>query len=599
MKSDKIRDKFKRYFAKKLKHAWVASSSLVPENDPSVLLTTAGMQQFKPYFLGELSVKKDYHNRNLASSQKCFRTSDIDSVGDESHLTFFEMLGNFSLGGYFKDKAIEYAWNFLVKEMKIDKKRLWVTIFEGDNTVVKDFEAIKIWQKLVPKDKIQEFGRHHNWWGPPGKTGPCGPCSEIHYDLTEKPCEQKESCRPNCECGRFVEIWNLVFTEYYMDTKGDLKDLPTKNIDTGMGLERLAMIMQKCPSVFETDLFAPLMKIAAADKSLDGFQSEKEKNKRLRIVADHIKASVFLLADGVEFSNKDQGYILRRIFRRLIDQYEHIDFNLGVLVEAVISLYAPHYASLLLDRSRLLTALNIEKENYQKVLKLEVEKAYEIMSMSKNKDKKCVPHPSDRKITGEEAFNLYSTYGLTANLIRKKGFSFDEEEFKQAVEKHQQISRAGAQKKFGGVGDFGDLVARQHTATHLLHAALRKVLGENVGQMGSDLNPERLRFDFSYSQKLTEKEKLMVETIVNEKIKDSLPVSLAEMTYEQAISSGALAFFKEKYPDKVKVYTIGDFSKEICAGPHVKNTSELISFKIVSEKSSSAGVRRIKAILGK
>ncbi|MFH1366757.1 MAG: alanine--tRNA ligase [Patescibacteria group bacterium] len=599
MKSSTIREKFKKYFAKKLKHTWVASSSLIPENDPSVLLTTAGMQQFKPYFLGEASVKKDFHNRNMTSIQKCFRTSDIDSVGDEFHLTFFEMLGNFSVGGYFKDKAIEYAWSFLIKELKIDKKRLWVTVFEGDKEVVKDFESVKIWQKFVPKEKIKEFGRHHNWWGPPGKTGPCGPCSEIHFDLTQKSCGQKELCRPNCECGRFVEIWNLVFMEYFKDAKGDLKDLPTKNIDTGMGLERLTMIMQNKFSVFETDLFSSVMEKLAVDKSLDGFQSEIEKNKRLRIVTDHLKGAVFLLADGVEFSNKDQGYILRRILRRLIDQYEHTNFDLNVLVEGIIRPYAPYYPILLTNKKSIIKALYEEKDNYQKVLELEVEKVYKDLSYSKKTKDEDINSPSKRKISGKEAFNIYSTYGLTANLIRKKGFDFDEKEFNQAVEKHQVLSKAGAQKKFGGVGEYGDQVARQHTATHLLHAALRKVLGDHVKQMGSDLNPERLRFDFSHPEKLTDEEKKKVEDLVNEKINKGLDISMNEMPYEEAIKSGALAFFKEKYPEKVKVYTVGDFSREICAGPHVKNSAEIKSFKIISEKSSSAGVRRIKAVLGK
>ena len=598
MKSDRIREKFKKYFAKKLKHSWVASSSLVPENDPSVLLTTAGMQPFKPYFLGEASVKKDFHNRNLASIQKCFRTSDIESVGDESHLTFFEMLGNFSIGGYFKDKAIEYAWNFLVKELKIDKKRLWVTVFSGDKEVVKDFEAIKIWQKYISQGRIMEFGRDNNWWGPPGKTGPCGPCSEIHYDLTNKFCRQGKSCRPNCECGRFVEIWNLVFMEYFSDTKGNLKDLPTKNIDTGMGLERLAMILQNKSSVFETDLFAPILEQIKADKSFNGFQSEIEQRKRLRIMADHLKGSIFLLSDGVEFSNKDQGYILRRIFRRFINQFEKTNFDLIQLIKVVIELYSPYYPDLIKRYDIIKSFLFEEKENYQKILKLEVEKVYQEIKPLKKKKKNELVYPSGRKISGQEAFKLYSTYGLTPNLIRKKGFDFDEVEFNLEVEKHQSISRAGAQNKFGGVGEFGEKVARQHTATHLIHAALRKVLGDHVKQMGSDLNPERIRFDFSHPDKLSDEQKNKVESLVNEIIKKDLPVTVEELPYEEAIKSGALAFFKEKYPEKVKVYTVGDFSKEICAGPHVKKTSEIGSLKIISEKSSSQGVRRIKAVVG-
>lgn len=597
MKSSQIREKFKKYFAKKLRHSWVASASLVPENDFSVLLTTAGMQPFKPYFLGEASVKKDFHNRNLASIQKCFRTSDIEFVGDESHLTFFEMLGNFSIGGYFKDKAIEYAWNFLVKELKIDKNRLWITVFAGDKEVVKDFEAIKIWQKFVPHNRIIEFGREYNWWGPPGKTGPCGPCSEIHYDLTNKSCRQGKSCRPNCECGRFVEIWNLVFMEYFSDTKGNFKALPTKNIDTGMGLERLTMILQNKASVFETDLFLPILEQIKTDKSFAGLQSEIEQKKRLRIMADHLKGSIFLLADGVEFSNKDQGYILRRIFRRFIDQFEKTDFDLVRLVKGVIELYSPYYSHLIKRYEAIIRFMSEEKENYHKIIKLEVEKVYQEIKPFNKSQKDEIAYPSGRKISGQEAFKLYSTYGLTPNLIRKKGFDFDEVEFNQQVQKHQKISRAGAQKKFGGVGEFGEKVARQHTATHLLHAALRKVLGDHVQQMGSDLNPQRIRFDFSHPDKLSDEQKKEVESLVNQIIKKDLPVTVEELTYEEAVKSGALAFFKEKYPEKVKVYTVGDFSKEICAGPHVNKTSEIGSFNIVSEKSSSQGVRRIKAVI--
>lgn len=598
MKSEKIREKFINYFVKKKRHTLVPSSSLIPDNDPSVLLTTAGMQQFKPYFLGEKSVKKDFKNRHLASIQKCFRTSDIESVGDETHLTFFEMLGNFSVGGYFKEKAIEYAYNFLTKELKLDKKRLYVTVFEGDDQVVKDFEAVKIWQKYLDEDRIFGFGRQYNWWGPPGKTGPCGPCSEIHYDLTNQPCSDKKSCQPNCACGRFVEVWNLVFTQYFLDTAGVFNDLPTKNIDTGMGLERLAMIMQKEKSVFKTDLFTPLIEKAKKDPRLENLQSELEKEKSLRIIADHLRACVFLLAEGVEFSNKEQGYILRRLYRRLIDQFESPDFVLEALIDEVIDLYGPYYPVLKDSRLKIIDHLRQERENYRKVLELAVDEVFEKLNKkTKIRPKKLTA--SSRQISAEQAFQLYSTYGLTPNLIRKKGYVFNEDEFKKKIAEHQAVSRAGAEKKFGGAGELGEKVAREHTATHLLQAALRKVLGGQVKQMGSDLTEERLRFDFSYEDKLTDEQKKEVEEIVNQAIKDNLPVSFKEMSYDEAIKAGALAFFKEKYPEKVKVYSIGGFSREICAGPHVKSTGELKNFKIISEKSSAKGVRRIKAILEK
>ncbi|MDZ7798409.1 MAG: alanine--tRNA ligase [Patescibacteria group bacterium] len=596
MKSKKIREKFINYFGNKLKHTHMASSSLIPANDSSVLLTTAGMQPFKPYYLGELSVKKDFKNRNLTSIQKCFRTSDIDSVGDASHLTFFEMMGNFSIGGYFKEEAIKYAFEFLVKELKLNKKRLYATVFKGDDEVVKDFEAIKIWQNYLNQDKISEFGRKENWWGPPGKTGPCGPSSEIHYDLTGQSCSRGKDCQPNCECGRFVEIWNLVFTQYLKDAQGKFKDLPTKNIDTGMGLERLLMIMQKKSSVFQTDLFRPIIEEAKKDPQIEKLQSEIEKVKSLRIIADHIKACVFLIADGVQFSNKEEGYILRRIFRRLIDQFEGTNFSLEILVEKVIEIYNPYYPRLKEKKENILTLLRDETKTYDKILKTEVEKVFKKMGKNKKKSSEK-KKPSSRKITAQEAFQLYSTYGLSPNLIRKKGYQFNEKEFGKMVEAHKKISRAGAEKKFGGVGDLGEKVTKQHTATHLLHQALREVLGDHVKQMGSDLKPERLRFDFSHSQKMTEQEKKEVEDKVNEIIEKDLKVTCEEMPYEKAVKSDALSFFKEKYPDLVKVYKVGDFSKEICAGPHVKKTSEIGHFKIKSEKSSSKGVRRIKAVL--
>ncbi len=598
MKSEKIREKFIKYFSKKKKHTLVSSSSLVPDNDPSVLLTTAGMQQFKPYFLGETSIKRDFKNRNLTSIQKCFRTSDIESVGDEVHLTFFEMMGNFSIGGYFKEKAIEYAYEFLVKELKLDKKRIYATVFEGDDEVVKDFEAIKVWQKYINEDKIYEFGREFNWWGPPGKSGPCGPSSEIHYDLTGKPCSDDDSCKPNCPCGRFVEIWNLVFMQYFLDAKGNFNDLPTKNIDTGMGFERLAMILQKKDSLFETDLFAPIIEEAKKDKNIEKLQSEIEKNKSLRIISDHLKGCIFLISEGVEFSNKEQGYILRRIYRRLIDQFESPAFDLSPLIDVVLNLYSDIYPELKKNKKKILELLKGERDNYGKVLKLEVDKVFEKMG-KKKKVKKTLDQPSSRKISAEEAFQLYSTYGLTPNLIKKKGYQFDEKEFQKKIEEHQKISRAGAEKKFGGAGKLGEKVAKEHTATHLLHTALRKVLGDHVKQMGSDLSEERLRFDFSHGDKLTDEEKKKIEDIINQVIKDNMPVTFEEMSYKKAVESGAFAFFKEKYPEKVKVYSIGGFSEEICAGPHVKNTGELKHFKIISEKSSSKGVRRIKAVLEK
>jgi alanyl-tRNA synthetase len=604
MKSEKIREKFRKYFEKGTKHKWVESSSLIPTNDRTALFTIAGMQQFRPYFLGEKDAEKDYKTKNLISIQKCFRTTDIDLVGDETHLTFFEMLGNFSIGGYFKEEAIKYAFEFLTKILKINKKRLWPTVFEGDKKVIKDHESFKIWQKYFPSSRIKEFGREHNWWGPPGATGPCGPCSEIHYDLTQKPCSRGEKCQPNCQCGRFTEIWNLVFMQYYLDQKKKLTELPKKNIDTGMSLERLAMILQKKKSVYETDLFAPIIETILNDKYLDGFENVLEKEKRLRIISDHLRGAIFLISDGVNFGNKEQGYILRRIYRRAIDQFKYPYFSLEAVVQKIIEIYSPLYPFLANSETKIIRLFDDERVKYDKVLRLEVEELYKKIPKDLKKTKEEEKMPSLRRISASEAFHLYSTHGLTPERIRGEGFDFDQDEFKKEVEKHKNISRAGKDKKFGGHGLKKEMsesekydITKLHTATHLLQQSLKDVLGNEVKQMGSDINPDRLRFDFSFSKKLTDAEKNKVEEMVNNIIKENIAVNCETISYNEAIEAGALAYFREKYPDTVKVYQIGNYSKEICAGPHVKNTGELGHFKIISEKSSSQGVRRIKAIL--
>jgi len=607
MHSDKIRKKFISYFVKK-KHKFVDSSSLWPKDDASVLLTTAGMQQFKPYFLGIKDPKFDYNSKIFTSTQRCFRTSDLEEVGDATHATFFEMLGNFSIGDYFKNEAIDLAWEFLIKKLRLDRHKLWVTYFSGDRTVKKDLEALKIWKKYLPENKIIGFRAEENWWGPPGKSGPCGPCSEIHYDFTGQPCAKKDNCLPNCDCGRFMELWNLVFMEFYLDEAGKLKKLPSKNIDTGMGLERLSLIMQKRRNIFETDLYNDLMEKILENK-IFGRVNEIEDLIRARIVADHIKGSVFLLADGVSFSNKEQGYVLRRIFRRALDQFQlsNIDINfIFELVNLVISKYSQTFIFLSRRRQVILDQMRFEFEQYSKVLKLDIEALVKKMkSEHQIKESTEKTEPSARDLSPHEAFVLYTTYGLSPDRLKKMGFRFDANEFAKEIEKHQAISRAGAQKKFGGHGlNSSELTSEQknkmtrfHTTTHLLHQALRSVLGDMVKQEGSDINYERLRFDFDYPQKLTTAQLDQVEKLVNDVIKRDLPVTFEKMSLADAIKQGALAFFKEKYPETVTVYSIGDFSKEICGGPHVKNTSEIGQFKIISEKSSSAGIRRIKASL--
>ena len=602
MTQDKIRKKFIDFFTKE-KHHPVPSSSLLPQNDPSVLLTTAGMQQFKPYFMGEKDVMKNFKSNRLISIQKCFRTSDIEEVGDAWHCTFFEMLGNFSFGHYFKEEAIDLAWRFLVKELGIKKENLWATYFKGDKKNEADLETKKLWQKYLPAEKILGFGKDDNWWGPPGKSGPCGPCSEIHYDFTGQPCEKGKKCLPNCNCGRFMELWNLVFMQYHMNEKGETKDLPKKNIDTGMGLERLALILQKKKSIYETDFFSPIMEIIANDK-IFGKMNTLDDIVRSRILADHMKGSVFLRFDDIIFSNKEQGYILRRVFRRAVDQYLYPEYNFDQIVEKIIEMYSHYYPFLSKRKQLILDSFHRENEAYQKIHQQNVEETLKkIQATGKKKEKSGRPTPSSRKISATEAFQLYTTYGFSLEKLKREGFEFEESEFNKLIEKHKELSKAGATKKFGGHGldskewkkEEKEKITKLHTATHLLQQALREVLGKHVRQEGSDINPERLRFDFSHPNKLTDEEKKKVEDLVNQKIKEDLKIDSEEMPYQDAINCGALAFFKEKYPEKVKVYSAGDFSKEICGGPHIKSTGEIGKFKIISEKSSSAGIRRIKA----
>lgn len=604
MTSEKIRQKFIKYFEKN-NHKLVESSSLWPHDDPSVLLTTAGMQQFKPYFMGTKDGNKDFKSTRLVSIQKCFRTSDIEEVGDATHSTMFEMLGNFSIGDYFKKESIDLAWKFITKELKIKDDRLWVTIFSGDKDVPKDSESEKFWKKYLPKERIISFGRDKNWWGPVGASGPCGPSSEIYYDFTSKPCDKGKKCLPNCECGRFMELWNLVFTEFDMSSKGKIKNLSSKNIDTGMGFERLVLLLQKGRNIYDTDLFSKIIKIISNDKNF-GTTTEIEDEIRKRIIADHMKGSIFLITDGINFSNKEQGYVLRKIFRRALDQFMYTNFDFTLLIDEIINTYSDQYPLLVKRKDLIVDKINKELELYKKVLDVNIDEVVNKLKGLKKKEKNInLKVPSERKLTASEAFVLFSSYGLSPERIRKKGYKFNLDEFNKEVDKHQKLSKKGAQKKFGGHGlnsgesNSADLeiMTKYHTATHLLHQALRNVLGDHIRQQGSDINPTRLRFDFEHPAKLTDEEKTKIQDMVNNMISDNLAVSSEEMTYDKARKSGALAFFKNKYPKNVTVYTIGDFSKEICGGPHVKNLKNLGKFIILSEKSSSSGVRRIKAKL--
>jgi len=582
MNSEKLREKFLKFFKRK-NHTIVSSSSLIPR-DHSVLLTTAGMQQFKNYYLRGNSP----FGKNVASCQKCFRTSDIEEVGDERHLTFFEMLGNFSFGGYFKEKAIELAFEFLVSELKLEKEKIWITIFKGDENIPPDEKSLKIWRKLgIKKEKIFSFSKKDNFWGPTGKEGPCGPTTEIHFQVRKEPCQRKEKCLPNCECGRFIEIWNLVFNEYYQKEDGKLVPLEPKGVDTGMGLERLAMIIQKKFNVFETDLFSPII------EELRKKEKERKNIKAERIISDHIKGSVFLISEGILPSNIERGYVLRRILRRTIKYGKILNLSENFfipLIKKVIEIYRNVYPELKLKEEEILTVFLNEKEKFEKTLNLGLKQFEKISKKG--------------EISGREAFHLLDTYGfpleLTLELAKERNLKVDLEGFKEAFERHREVSRARAEKKFGGFEKRPSFeMVKLHTACHLLLASLRKILGNHVRQMGSDITSERLRLDFSHPKKLTKEEIEKIENLVNKKIKENLEVKKEEMSLKEALKSGALAFFKEKYPERVTVYSIGDFSKEVCRGPHVKNTSQLGHFKIIKEESVGANVRRIRAILKK
>jgi len=583
MISKELREEFLEFFEKR-RHRIVPSSSLIP-TDPSVLFTTAGMQQFKEYYLGEESP----YGKNVCSCQKCFRTSDIEEVGNEKHLTFLEMLGNFNFGGYFKKEAIELALEFLIRDCKLKIDNLWFTVFKGEKGIPEDKESQEIWKKLgISKDRIYKFDKKDNFWGPTGEEGPCGPTTEIHYDLTGNACKLGKSCIPNCDCDRFIELWNLVFNEYYQDRNGKFTLLKQKGVDTGMGLERLAMVCQEKSSVYETDLFLPIIKEI---KRLRGSDSGLTLSRGERIIADHIKGAVFLISEGIFPSNVERGYVLRRILRRAI-RYAKVlglaEQSLISLAQKVIEIYKDIYPEVKSKEADILTVIQQEEEKFEKTLEKGL-KQFEKIS-------------SKEDIGGEDAFHLFDTFGfpleLTLELAKEKRLKVDVKRFEKAFEKHREISRAGVEKKFGGIGKEATYTATKlHTATHLLHTALRKVLGEHVKQMGSDITPQRLRFDFSHPAKMTEEELKRVENLVNQKIKEDLEVKKEEMTFAEAIKSGALAFFKEKYPEKVTIYSINIFSKEICAGPHVKRTSELGQFKIVKEESCGSGIRRIRAVL--
>ena len=569
-------------------HSIIPGSSLIPENDPSVLFTTAGMHPLVPFLLGQPHPQ----GKRLANVQKCIRTGDIDEVGDDSHLTFFEMLGNWSLGDYFKEGAIKMSIEFLTSKMwlGINPKQLHITVFAGDKDAPQDKESAKIWQSVgIPLKRIYFLPKAENWWGPAGKYGPCGPCTEMFIDTGKKKCSNK--CRPGCFCGKYFEIWNDVFMEYNKTPKGYEK-LNQKNVDTGMGVERTIAILQKKPSVYETEVFAPIV-----EKIKNLCKEEKGKQiKLIRIIADHLKAATFILAERIAPSNLDQGYVLRRLVRKSIRYGKLLNIRekfAGEIAKLVIGIYKKDYLELVKNKEFILEELKREEERFGKTL----EKGLRQFERIKEQAKKA-----KKIITGKNAFLLFSSYGfpieMTRELAKEAKLDVDEAGFRREFERHQKLSRIGAEKRFrGGLSEKSIETIKLHTATHLLNQALRDVLGPAIQQRGSNITPERLRFDFNYDKKLTDEQIKKIEDIINEKIKAALAVKHEEMTVEEAKKAGAQAVFAAKYSEIVSVYSIGSYSKEICAGPHVVNTSELGKFKIVKEEAVAAGVRRIKAVL--
>lgn len=581
-------------FFKERGHAIIPSASVIPENDPTVLFTTAGMHPLVPYLLGS----KHPAGTRLVDVQKCIRTGDIDEVGDESHLTFFEMLGNWSLGDYFKKEMIAWSWEFLTSSdyLGLDKDKLAFTVFEGEDGIPRDTEAAGYWMENgVKEENIYYLGRKHNWWGPAGQTGPCGPDTEMFIIKDQPPCGP--DCSPACSCGRFLEIWNDVFMQYNKDAEGRYIPLGKKNVDTGMGLERTICTLNGVKSVYETDAFSDII-TRISDLSGKVYGQDKATDRAFRIVADHLRTATFIMGDprGVSPSNVDQGYVLRRLIRRAVRFGMQLGMSegfTGEIGQVIIDQYAEVYPELKQNEVFVLEQFKLEETRFERTLR-QGEREFD----------KVVARLGDMKvIDGLSAFHLYDTYGfpieMTRELAAEHGLRVDEKGFADHFAAHQKLSHAGAEQRFkGGLADHSVQTARLHTATHLLQAALRRVLGDEVAQKGSNITAERLRFDFKFGRKMTKDEIAQVEALVNEWIVADVPITMKETTVEEAKAEGAIGLFESKYGERVRMYTMGPYSKEICGGPHASHTGELVSFKIQKEESSSAGVRRIKAVIG-
>ncbi len=590
--SSQLRSLFLQFFQER-GHAVISSASIIPENDPTVLFTTAGMHPLVPFLMG---AKHPAGNR-LCDVQKCVRTGDIDEVGDASHLTFFEMLGNWSLGDYFKEQAIPWSWEFLTSPeyLGIPKEKLAFSVFAGDEDCPRDEESASLWKGVgVPEDRIFYLPKENNWWGPAGLTGPCGPDSEMFIITDKEPCGP--DCSPACSCGRYLEIWNDVFMQYNKRPDGTFEPLSQQNVDTGMGLERTICVLNGKKGVYETDLFADILgKIAQLSGKTYG--SNEATTKAFRIVADHIRTATFILGDdrGVAPSNVDQGYVLRRLIRRAVRYGMGLglpDGFTGEIAKVIIAQYKDAYPELTRNAPFVLEQLAMEETRFARTLK-----------QGNREFEKLAARVENKTIDGQSAFHLYDTFGfpveMTVELAKEQGLTVDLPGFEECFKKHQATSQAGAEQRFkGGLADHSDQTAKLHTATHLMHAALRQVLGQEVAQKGSNITAERLRFDFSFGRKMTPEEIAEVERLVNQAIAAKAAITCREMTVPQAKEEGAIGLFESKYGEMVKVYSMGDFSKEICGGPHAENTGDLGSFTIQKEESSSAGVRRIKAVIG-
>lgn len=589
--SNFLREKFLKFFADR-GHAVIQSASLIPENDPSVLFTTAGMHPLIPYLLGQKHPK----GTRLCDVQKCVRTGDIEEVGDDSHLTFFEMLGNWSLGDYFNHESIKWSYEFLtsLEYLGLDVNRISVTVFAGDDDAPRDEDSANVWKNCgIPEDRIFYLPKKNNWWIA-GTTGPCGPDTEIFWDTGKPACG--DSCDPSCDCGKYLEIWNNVFMQFNRQADGTYLPLAQKNVDTGMGLERTVCVLNGLKSVYDIDLFAGAL---AKIEELSGKTYDETTKKPMRVIADHVRTATFLLGDpvGVVPSNVDQGYVLRRLIRRAVRMANSLDMpkgSIAQIAQVYIEVYKDVYTELTENASKIIDELNKEEEKFSKTLVAGEKEFFKVIS-----------HIQGNVVPGGTAFKLYDTFGfpveMTVELAQEQGCTVDVEGFQKKFAEHQAKSHAGSEQRFkGGMAEGGGIeTTHLHTATHLLQAALRRVLGDEVKQKGSNITPERLRFDFSFSRPMTAEEIAETERLVNQAIQAKMPITCVELPIEEARKTGAIGLFGDRYGEVVKVYTMGDFSKEICGGPHAENTGDLGTFVITKEQSSSSGVRRIKAELRK